>query len=233
MENIFPAKQFDISLRAALGAFAAARAAVAAAYLAREALSGVFGPGLPPFILFYPTIMNVALLAGMGRGIWRPYWPPRQRSSLFPGPGQHGRGTALAGFSLILFFAMGVGMSIVAEMYRRARRKAAEYDRRLLQVENETRLSTVFHSSLLGMSIIGLNDQRCRDVNAAFLGHVRVHARRDARPNDPASWDLWADPRDHQTAHGGRCRRGKACVISRRSAARSPGQHGPHSYPPR
>ena len=42
---------------------------VAATFVIRDALSLAVGPGLPPFILFYPAVMIVALLAGMGPGL--------------------------------------------------------------------------------------------------------------------------------------------------------------------
>ena len=46
--------------------YAAAAVAVVAAYMVRYALSLVVGSGLPPFIIFYPTVMIVAILAGLG-----------------------------------------------------------------------------------------------------------------------------------------------------------------------
>jgi PAS domain S-box-containing protein len=161
---------FTSSFARQLGPFAAAVAAVAVAYVTREGLGRLLGPGLPPFILFYPTIMIVALLAGMRPGILATILASAATELLiYRAHGTSAVSNAVIGFSLILFFAMGLGMSIVAELYRQARRKAADYDRRLQQGENDSRLSAVFHSSLLGMSIIGMTDRRCRDVNTAFL----------------------------------------------------------------
>ena len=118
---------------------------------------------------------------------------------IFRAQGSSAGGTALVGFSLSIFFAMGVGMSIVAEMYRRARRKAAEYDRRLLQAENDARLSAVFHSSLLGMSIIGLTDSGAvtsTPHSSGMFGYTREEVLGRTR----LQMNLWSDPRDRNSA---------------------------------
>jgi hypothetical protein len=43
--------------------------AVAAAFGLHQVLAAWVGPGLPPYILFYPTVIAVALLAGWGPGM--------------------------------------------------------------------------------------------------------------------------------------------------------------------
>ena len=67
------------------------------------------------------------------------------------------------------FPVMGVFMSIVAELYRAARRRAASYEEQLSLRESEARFSTVFHASPISMSILRLSDGRYQDVNQAFL----------------------------------------------------------------
>ena len=54
-----------LALRYAFGA-----ATVAAAFGLHQALAAGVGAALPPFILFYPAVMVVALLAGWGRACW-------------------------------------------------------------------------------------------------------------------------------------------------------------------
>ena len=58
-----------LALRYAFGA-----ATVAAAFGLHQALAAGVGPGLPPFITFYPAVMVVALLAGWGRACWPRRW---------------------------------------------------------------------------------------------------------------------------------------------------------------
>ena len=49
--------------------YALALVAVGAALLLREALGYLVGPGLPTYVTFYPAVMLVALLAGIGPGV--------------------------------------------------------------------------------------------------------------------------------------------------------------------
>ncbi len=83
-----------------------------------------FGPGLPTYILFYPAIIIVALLAGLGpgllatiisvllAGIW-----------IIPPQGQFTIKTPIDEIGAILFTGFGILISIVSELYRRNRTK--------------------------------------------------------------------------------------------------------------
>jgi PAS domain S-box-containing protein len=145
-------------------------AAVGGAFLVRHVLSLAIGPGLPPFILFYPTVMIVALLAGMGPG-----WAAGVLASLvtwyaiMPPQGSFHLSRLSDVFSLALFFCMGIFMSVVAELYRRARRTAAAYQQELSTRESESKFSGFFHGSPVCMSISRLSDGKYIDVNQAFL----------------------------------------------------------------
>ena len=101
--------------------------AVPLAFLVYQALDGLVVGELPPFITFYPAVMIVALLAGLGPGLaatvlaslCADYWilaPVRDFAIASPRDA----------VSLVLFTGMGVFMSVVAEMYRRARTLAAQ-----------------------------------------------------------------------------------------------------------
>ena len=89
-------------------------------------------PELPAYILFYPTVMAVALLAGLGPGILATvaagfvaaYW-------ILPPIGEFAIASPADRLGLAIFAGMGVFMSVVAELYRRNRSKAAAYDRDL------------------------------------------------------------------------------------------------------
>jgi PAS domain S-box-containing protein len=150
--------------------YGGALVAVGAALLLRLALMAWVGPGLPTYITFYPAVMVVALLGGLGPGLLATaavvlaadYWiiPPQGlRIERF-----------VDGVGLAFFASMGVFMSIVAELYRRTRLKAAAYDKDLAlresRQQNEMLARVIEHSSQpFGM---GYADGRLGLINRAF-----------------------------------------------------------------
>ncbi len=107
-------------------------AAVCVAFILREALSFLTGPDFPEYVLFYPTVMTVALLLGTGPALssivlaaallvlsrthsWLRPSLPTDSSSFVVG--------------LVLFVGVCVFLTVVAEAYRRSRVKAEAYDR--------------------------------------------------------------------------------------------------------
>ena len=179
-----------------IGAYGMAVAAVAAAFAIRHVLSLLVGHGLPPFITFYPAVMLIGLLAGMGPGLLASagaalvtvFW-------IFPAEG-HVRNTLAAdALGVALFSCMGAFMSVVAELYRRARQRAEGYRRKMSLRESEARFSTVFQSSPVGMSITGVADGRYRDVNEAFAS-LFGHARKEAVGRTSLELNLWVSTED-------------------------------------
>ena len=157
--------------------YGAAAIIVAAALVIHWALSLAVGPGLPPFIIFYPAVMIVAVMAGMGPGLVATamasfvtaFW-------LLPSEGHPAIAGAADAVGLALFIGMGVFMSIVAALFHRARQRTAEYQHEMSLRESEERFSTVFHASPIGMAITRFADGRYLDVNKEFLslmGYLR------------------------------------------------------------
>ena len=117
--------------------------AVAVAMGLRLALTAWVGPGLPTYITFYPAVMAVALLAGFGPGLLATalaglvaaYW-------ILPPVGQFAIASPVDRLGLVIFTGMGLFMSVVAELYRRNRDKAAAYDREAALRESQARLAT-------------------------------------------------------------------------------------------
>jgi PAS domain S-box-containing protein len=103
---------------------------VAAAFALNRLVTAEFGPGLPPFIVFYPAIMVAALLGGLGPGLAATilsglvvdYW-------ILPPVGELAVSSPIDRLGLVIFSSMGVFISAVSELYRRSRNKAAAYDR--------------------------------------------------------------------------------------------------------
>jgi signal transduction histidine kinase len=104
--------------------------AVAIAFLMRLGSSAWAGPGLPPYVTFYPAVMTVAMVAGFGPGLLASvlaglmvqYW-------VLEPVGQFAIASPVDRLGLVIFMIMGVFMCVVAELYRHARDKAASYDR--------------------------------------------------------------------------------------------------------
>ncbi len=119
-----------------LARYTAAVAAVGAGFLLRLGLTALVGEGLPTYITFYPAVMAVALLGGFGPGLVATvatvlavdYW-------ILPPHGSLAIGSLQDAVGLALFSGMGVFMSVVAELYRRAQQKAAGHDTELLRWE--------------------------------------------------------------------------------------------------
>ena len=127
--------------------YGTAVAAVGAGMLLRQGLTAWVGPGLPTYITFYPAIMAVALLAGFGPGLLATaatlvvvdYWVIT--------PHDFGSNNPAEAVGMGLFSLMGVFISITSELYRRARVKAAAFDRD--QALRETRRQNEFLASVL------------------------------------------------------------------------------------
>jgi len=97
-----------------------------AALLLRFALTGLVGPGLPTYLTFFPAVMLAAMLWGWGPGLVATavsaflalYW-------VLPPVGQFAVTGRVDAVRLALFLLLGGGMSLVAELYRRAQHRAA------------------------------------------------------------------------------------------------------------
>ena len=121
--------------------YGSALAAVGAGLMLRLALTAWVGPGLPTYITFYPVVMVVALLAGLGPGLVATLVAALVADYWFLGPiNQFGVANLTDAVGLGLFFGMGIFMSLVAEHYRRERLKAAAYDKDLALRESREEL---------------------------------------------------------------------------------------------
>jgi two-component system, cell cycle sensor histidine kinase and response regulator CckA len=105
--------------------------AVGLAFLVRETLSFWTGPDFPEYLVFYPTVMIVALLAGIWPAlcaiataavIISLYW-------ILPTHGPFAAPSAGSFVGLGLFAVVCAFLSLIAELYRRSRQKAAAYDK--------------------------------------------------------------------------------------------------------
>ena len=121
--------------------YAIAVAAVAAGFLLRKGVTAYVGPELPTYITFYPAVMVAALLAGLGPGLLATvlvvalvdYYIVSPREMFWSGHPAEAAG-------VVLFSLMGLFLTVLTELYRRAREKMAAFDRELALRENQEAL---------------------------------------------------------------------------------------------
>jgi PAS domain S-box-containing protein len=110
--------------------YGTAFAAVGLGFAVRRAIEWAGAPGLPTYITFYPSLMVVALAFGFGPGLASTvvaalvtdYFILEPRGSLIIE-------STTDAVGLALFLGMGTFMSVVAELYRRAKQQAEAYER--------------------------------------------------------------------------------------------------------
>jgi PAS domain S-box-containing protein len=121
--------------------YALSLVAVAVAFLLRQALVQYIGAALPAFIFFYPVVMVVSLLGGLGPGLLATafaslladYW-------IFEPVGHFAIENPWDAIALAVFFGMGIFMSVVAERYRVYQRRAEAIKRQQALQETEAKL---------------------------------------------------------------------------------------------
>jgi PAS domain S-box-containing protein len=99
---------------------------VGAAFLLYQWISRLAGGDLPTYITFYPAIMFVALLAGLGPGLVATIAAALLADYFIIPPQGFGIERLRDAAGLALFSGMGVFMTVVAELYRRARSRLEE-----------------------------------------------------------------------------------------------------------
>ncbi|MGC2210518.1 MAG: ATP-binding protein [Candidatus Korobacteraceae bacterium] len=148
------------------------------ALLLRKALESKYGE-LPHYVLFYPAVLLVAMLGDAWAGLLATttsavlvaYWV------LPPGP-QFARTNDVIGLGI--FCLMGAGISVIAELYHRNRRKLTTFQReQAVRVERrsaDARYRTLFNSIDEGFCVVEVifdkNDKaldyRILEVNPSF-----------------------------------------------------------------
>ncbi len=149
-----------------LRGYVLALAAVGAAAALRHALSGFFGSGLV-YITFYPAVMLAATLGGFGPGLLATvaaallaaYWIIPPQNAFLPM-------TTPDAVGLAVFATMGSLISLVAELYHRARRKVAAYEQELALRQTQARLAGIVGSAMDAIITVDA-EQRIVLFNAA------------------------------------------------------------------
>lgn len=170
-------------LRTQTGRYLAALAAVAAALLLRWAIDRAVGE-LPAFITFYPAVIAAALLGGLGPGLAASLLASLIAAyAVFPPAGFAVDRTADI-IALAFFFVVCVGLSVIAELYRRSRERASALRAEVVESEVDKRFRALFENMTEGVAVHELVydravpvNYRILEVNAAFEHHTGLDAR--------------------------------------------------------
>jgi PAS domain S-box-containing protein len=147
-------------LRSSLRRYGLALVAAAIATLARYALGRLLGTNLP-FLFFFPAVWLVASIAGLGPGVFCVVLSEMSVEYLVFGPARRVIwGLPLGANGLLMFSIAGLGLSALADIYRRRSATMREFERAAEGVEE-------------GIIIL---DRRYRYVvaNRVFLGYRGV-----------------------------------------------------------
>ena len=147
--------------------YGSAFVAVAAAYGLTKAITVRFGPGFPPYLLFWAAGLVVMFLGGFGPGlvvlaltdivvgIW-----------VFQPYGQLVIASQVDRLGMLVFTGVFLALNITMELYQRTRDKAAAFDREAATRENRERLATFAEATFEG--IIESEAGRILDCNEQF-----------------------------------------------------------------
>jgi PAS domain S-box-containing protein len=139
-----------ISRNSWLVRYSAALAAVGMSLIGHRLLAHWVGPGLSPYITFYPGVIIVALLAGLGPGLLATVAASLVVAYYLLPPSGFGIERAVDAISLALFLGINLLMCAVAELLRRARVKAAAFDREQALRQSDERLQFALEASHTG-----------------------------------------------------------------------------------
>jgi PAS domain S-box-containing protein len=109
-----------------LATYAGAVVAAVAAFYLRQALEQLVGGALPHYVIFYPTIMLIAIFAGQGPGILATSVAALLAAYFILPPTGFGIIYGADALGLALFCGMGMLMSLLAGRYRRLRDRLEE-----------------------------------------------------------------------------------------------------------
>ena len=130
---------------------------VAVATLVRYGLGVTFGP-LPPFVIFVPTIIIAALLAGFGPGVLATLLSAASVATFFwASLCVFGSSRSRGIVGLILFCGVGTGLSGLGRLYRRHQSRLSEFERVVEGLEE--------------MIVVVDRDYRYLIANRAFLNY--------------------------------------------------------------
>ncbi len=144
-------------------------AAVAAAIGLHLTLERWFGPGLPTFTLVYPAVLSAALVGGLGPGVLATVMAGFAVNHWLLAPiGSSGTASPMDRLGLVIFFSMGMLISMGAGLIRRYRARAMVYDRQAALEAHRELLEMVMNHVPVAINVIRGSDLRIQLVNPAY-----------------------------------------------------------------
>jgi PAS domain S-box-containing protein len=116
---------------------------------------------LPTYIVFYPAVMLVAILAGLGPGLFATLLAALAADYYCIRPyGSFAIASVADAVGLGLFTGMGAFMSGVAELYRRSRQRVAAYEKAMAVREQQARAAEAIRrqKDLLAVTLSSIGD---------------------------------------------------------------------------
>jgi PAS domain S-box-containing protein len=166
-----------------LARYALAVVVVAASFLLRWVLVQGFGLAMPTFITFYPGVMLAAVLGGLWSGVLATVLVVVATDYfILPPFGNLAIASISDAVALLLFAAMGVFMSLVAEHYRRSLRAMAVYKSEQAQWESKARLEVALASMTDAVFISDTSGQFIQ-FNDAFATFCRFRNKAECSRN--------------------------------------------------
>jgi PAS domain S-box-containing protein len=157
--------------------YALAFVAVGAGLLLQDTLNRVLSHQLPTFILLYPPVLLVAILAGLRPGLLATLLAALGADYFFlPPVGHFAVSSGSDVVSLAIFLAMGILVSLLAEHYRRSQRSIAEYKLAQDLWVSKEKLVVALASMADAVFISDKNDHVV-DFNDAFVKFHRYASR--------------------------------------------------------
>jgi signal transduction histidine kinase len=157
--------------RRAFARYAAAATVVGASLLLQHWMMQGFGLDLPRFLLLYPAIVFVAVLAGLGPGLLATALAVLGTDYLIlPLLGHAGIAKTADMVALVVFAVMGALISLLAEHYRRSQQVIATFQTEQALQKSEVLYQRLFNSMEEGFCIIQvLFDAEGKPVDYVFL----------------------------------------------------------------
>jgi signal transduction histidine kinase len=181
--------------------YAMAVVTVAAALLLRYALVQGLGLTMPTFITFYPAIIIVAVLAGLGPGLLATALATLAVDYFILPPFGFAIVSISDAIALVLFATMGILISQLAEGYRRSLLSIAAYKEEQARHESDVLYHGLFDSMDEGFCIIEMifdsagkpADYRFLEINAAFEWQTGLHEAAGKRMRElaPTHEEYW------------------------------------------
>jgi signal transduction histidine kinase/ABC-type amino acid transport substrate-binding protein len=153
----------SVRMRAAFWRYALAVVAVVVGFTARDGLEELVGPGLPRYITFFPAVIVVALLGGIGPGLLATGLAAIAAMIWTLAPLEEwGIASPVDRLGLALFCCLGFFMTAVAELYRRDRAKAALYEREAQLARSQRTFAQLIERAPFGFYVV---DSKLRIVH--------------------------------------------------------------------